>query len=50
MPRPYTYAGKYPAQNKHFRVYGIFKRKERTFNISKVGQYEVCIPKSRILV
>ena len=37
MPRPHTYAGKYPAQNEHFRVYGIFKREECAFNISKVG-------------
>ena len=37
MPRPYTYASKYPAQNERFGIYGIFKREECTFNFSKVG-------------
>ena len=45
MPRPHTYAVKYPAQNEHFGIYGIFERKERLDDIPKMGQYEICIPK-----
>ena len=37
MPRPYTYAGKYPAQNERFGIYGLSQRKKRTFDFSKVG-------------
>lgn len=29
---------------------GVFERKKCHVNISKMGKYEVCIPKSRILV
>ena len=50
MSRPYTYAGKYPAQNERFGIYGISKGKECPINISKMGEYEIRIPKSRILV
>ena len=37
MPRPYTYAGKYPAQNERFGFYGLYQRQKRTFDFSKVG-------------
>ena len=50
MTRPYTYAGKYPAQNERFGIYGLLKRKERIADIPKMGEYEVCVPKPRILV
>ena len=32
------------------KVYGISKREKCTNNISEMGEYEVCIPKPRILV
>lgn len=50
MPRPYTYLGKYPAQNKLFGIYGVSEREKQSDDISKVGEYEICIPKPRILV
>ena len=50
MSGPYTYVGEYPAQNECLGVYGIFERSKRNDGISKMGKYEVCIPKSRILV
>ncbi len=50
MPRPYSYAGEYPTQNERFGIYGIFKREKLSNDISKMGQYEVRIPKPRILV
>ena len=50
MSGPYTYVGEYPAQNECLGVYGIFERSKRNDDISKMGKYEVCIPKSRILV
>ena len=37
MPRAHTYAGKYPAQNEHFRVYVIFKRKSALLIFQKWG-------------
>ena len=49
-PDSYTYVGKYPAQNERFGIYGIFKRKKRIIDIPEVGEYEICIPKPRILV
>ena len=50
MSRPYAYAGTHPAQNERFGIYGISQRKECITHFSKVGEYEVCIPKPRILV
>ena len=50
MSRPYTYAGEYPAQNERFGVHGVFERQECIVNISEMGEYEICIPKPRILV
>ena len=60
MSGSYTHAGKPPAQNKRFRLYGVFERKkcvvnlskekECIVNLSKVGEYEVCVQKPRVLV
>jgi len=50
MPKPYTYVSKYPAQNEHFGFYGLFEGKKFVDDFSKVGEYEIRIPKSRILV
>ena len=38
------------AQNERFGIYGIFEREKQFNNISKVWEYEICIPKPRILV
>ena len=46
MSGSYTYACKYPTQNEYFEIYGIFKRKKCIVNISKMGKYEIYIPKS----
>ena len=50
MPGPHTPFTKYPAQNERFGFYGIPKRKEQSYDISKVWEYEIRIPKPRILV
>ena len=50
MPRSYTYAGEHPAQNECFGIYGILERQKFSFNFSKVGQYEIRLPKPRVLV
>ena len=48
LPRPRTYVSKHSAQNEHFGIYGIFEREKCNNNISKIWEYEICIPKSRI--
>ena len=50
VPGSCTYDGKYPAQNERFGIHGIFEREERDDYISKMGKYEIRIPKPRILV
>ena len=50
VSRPHTYISEHPSQNERFGIYGIFKREKCVVDISKMGEYEVCIPKSRILV
>ena len=50
MPRPHTYASKYPAQDERFGIHGISERKKFVTNIPEMGKHEICIPKSRILV
>ena len=50
MSGPYSYVGKHPTQNERFGLYGVSQRQKCIAHISKVGKYEVCIPKSRILV
>ena len=44
------HAGKYPSQNERFGIHGVFEREERDDYISKMGKYEIRIPKPRILV
>ena len=50
MPEPYSYAGKYPAQNERCGIYGISESEKRSDDRSKMGKYEIRIPKPRILV
>ncbi len=50
MCRPYTYVGEYTTEDECIRIYGVSERKKFANDIPKVGQYEICIPKSRILV
>ena len=50
MSGSHTFAGKHPAQNERFGLYGVFEREKCVNDISKVGEYEVCVPKPRILV
>ena len=50
MCRSHTYIGKHPAQNERFELYGIFKMKKCVNDIPKVGEYEICISKPRVLV
>lgn len=45
MSRLYTYAGKRPAKNERFSIYGIFGRKKRIIDILKIWGYEVYISK-----
>ena len=50
MSGSHTYASEHPAQNEHFGIYGISKRKKCIVDISEMGKYEICVPKLRILV
>ena len=50
MSRPHTYVGEYPAQNERFGIYGVSEGEKCAVNLSKMGEYEVCILKPRILV
>ena len=50
VPRPHTYSGQYPAQNERFGVYGISQRKKCIAYIPEIWEYEVRVPKPRILV
>ena len=43
-------ACEYPAQNERCGIYGVSERKEQPDDIPKVGEHEVCIPQSRVLV
>ena len=45
-----TYVGKHPAQNERFGVHGIPQRKKCAFDIPKMGEHEIRIPKLRIWV
>ncbi len=49
MSRPHTFVGEYPAQNERFKVYGVSEREKCAVDLLKMGEYEVCIPKPRIL-
>ena len=50
MSQSYTHVGKYPAQNERSRIHGIFEREKQLDDISEMGEHEVCISESRILV
>ena len=50
MSGPYTYSRNHTAQNERFGIYRGSERKECDDNISKMEKYEVCVPKSRVLV
>ena len=50
MPGAYTYVGKHPAPNERFRICGIFERQKCIVDIPKIWEYEVRIPKPRVLV
>ena len=50
MYRPYTYVGKYPAQDERFGLHGIPERQKCIADFSKMGKHEICIPKPRVLV
>ena len=50
LPGSCTSAHKYPAQNERFGVYGIFKGEKQLNDISEIWEYEVRIPKPRILL
>ena len=50
MSGSHTYAREYPAQNEHFGIHGVSKRKKCNDNIPKIREHEICVPKSRILV
>ena len=50
MSGSHTYVSEYTAQNERFGIYGIFEREEKSDDITKMEEYEICIPKPRILV
>ena len=50
MSGSHTYAGQYPAQNERFGIYEVSQGKKCIVDIPEIWEYEVCIPKSRILV
>ena len=50
MSGSYTHTGEHPAQNERFGIHGIFEREECNVDMPEMGQYEICIPKPRILV
>lgn len=45
MSRSCAYSCIDPAQNERFGVHGIPERKERNDHLSKMGKYEICVPK-----
>ncbi len=50
MSGSHTYSCIAATQNERFGIYGVSERKECNNHISEMGKYEICIPKSRILV
>ena len=50
MPRPYTSAVKYSAENKCKQLHGVSKREKQPDDIPKVWKHEVCIQEPGILV
>ena len=50
VPGLHTYVGKHPAQNERLGIHGVSERENCVANISKMGKYEICIPKTRVWV
>ena len=50
MSGSHTYSCIAATQNERFGIYGVSERKECNNHISEMGKYEICIPKSRVLV
>ena len=50
MPRSYPYAVVDPAQEKCVRVHGISEREEQLDDLPKMGQHEIQVQESAILV
>ena len=50
MPRSYSYVGKHPAQDECIRIYGVSERKEQPDDLPKMGQHEIQVQESAILV
>ena len=50
MPGSCALTGSDTAQNERFGIYGIPEGEEQHDNIPEIWEYEVCIPKPRILV
>ena len=50
MPGPYPHAGEYSAQNERCGVYGVSERQEQLDDLPKMGQHEIQVQESAILV
>ena len=50
MSRPHAYVSEYTTKDERFGIYGILKREKQSTNISEMWEYEICVPKPRILV
>ena len=50
MPRPHTHSREGSAEDERFGVHGISQGKEQFDVLSEMGEYEICVPKPRILV
>ncbi len=50
MTRSYTYAGRDTAKNERCGICRISEMEKQSNDIPKVGEYEIQIPQSRILV
>lgn len=50
MPRSHSYVGKHTAEDVSVRICRISERQKQLDDISKVGEHEICIQESRILV
>ena len=50
VPGSYSFTFKHTAEDECIGIYGIPKREEQSYDIPEVREYEICIPKQRILV
>lgn len=50
VSRPHTSVGSDTTQTFGFGVYWVFERKEQFNDISEIWEYEICVPKPRVLV